>query len=159
VANLGDSFKYFNTGAIVDKKGYVVSQNASAWEIFGKAMGFHPSRAQMQMDWMMADSQEQAYMQMIKTEAVRRAVGARLEGDADTERAVKEYIQDWNEATKGTRLEIRNFNKSVSQAFREAKQPLALRYLKSSAKSGRAEAKEIMRASGVDEETLAGLPD
>jgi ribosomal protein L33 len=159
VANLGDSFKYYNTGAIVDKKGYVVSQNASAWEIFGKAMGFHPSRAQMQMDWMMADSQEQAYMQMIKTEAVRRAVGARLEGDADTERAVKEYIQDWNAATKGTRLEIRNFDKSINQAFREAKQPLALRYLKSSAKSGRAEAKEIMRASGVDEETLAGLPD
>ena len=159
VANLGDSFKYYNTGAIVDKKGYVVAQNASAMEILGKAIGFHPSRAQMQMDWMMADSQEQAYMSMIKTEAVRRAVGARLEGDADTERVVKEYIADWNEATKGTRLEIRNFNKSINQAYREAKKPLAMRSLKSSAKGGRAEAKEMLRFYGVDEETLAGIPD
>lgn len=98
-------------------------------------------------------------MSMIKTEAVRRAVSARLSGDPEAEKDVKDYIKDWNESTKGTRLEIRNFDRSVSQAFREAKKPLALRSLKSSAKSGRMEAKEMLRLYGVDEETLNGIPD
>lgn len=159
IANLGDSFKYHNTGAITDKKGYVVSQNVTAWEILGKSLGWHPSRAQAQMDWLMADSQEQAYMQMIKTEAVRRVVSARLSGDREVEADVKDYIREWNESTKGTRLEIKNFSNSVNRAFREAKKPMAVRALKSSAQAGRAEAKELLRMYGVDEETLSGVPD
>jgi hypothetical protein len=159
IKNLGTAFKFYDTGAIVDTKGYVVAQNATAWEILGKALGWYPSRAQAQMDWLMADSQEQAYMSMIKTEATRQAVAARLSGDADAEKDVKEYIKSWNESTKGTRLEIRNFEKGLSQAYREAQKPLALRALKSSAKGGRAEAKEMLRLYGVDEETLSGIPD
>jgi predicted nucleotidyltransferase len=108
---------------------------------------------------LMADSQEQAYMSMIKTEAVRRAVSARLSGDKEVENEVKDYIKEWNESTKGTRLEIKNFNRSVSDAFREAKKPMAARALKSSSQAGRAEAKELLRIYGVDEETLSGIPD
>jgi hypothetical protein len=159
IKNLGTAFKFYDTGAIVDTKGYVVAQNATTWEILGKALGWYPARAQAQMDWLMADSQEQAYMSMIKTEATRQAVAARLSGDADAEKDVKEYIKSWNESTQGTRLEIRNFDKGLNQAFREAKKPLALRSLKSSAKGGRAEAKELLRIYGVDEETLSGIPD
>jgi len=159
IKNLGTAFKFYDTGAIVDTKGYVVAQNATTWEILGKALGWYPARAQAQMDWLMADSQEQAYMSMIKTEAIRQAVAARLSGDADAEKDVKEYIKSWNESTKGTRLEIRNFEKGLSQAYREAQKPLALRALKSSAKGGRAEAKEMLRLYGVDEETLSGIPD
>lgn len=159
IKNVGDAFKFYDTGAILDSKGYVVAQNATTWEILGKALGWYPARAQAQMDWLMADSQEQAYMSMIKTEATRQAVAARLSGDAEAEKDVKEYIKAWNETTKGTRLEIRNFDKGLNQAFREAKKPLALRSLKSSAKGGRAEAKEMLRLYGVDEETLSGIPD
>ncbi len=157
--NFGEALKFQDTGAILDSKGYVVAKNATGWEILGKALGWYPSRAQAQMDWLMADSQEQAYMSMIKTEAVRRAVAARLSKDPEAEKDVKDYIKDWNESTKGTRLEIRNFDKSVSQAFREAQKPLALRSLKSSAKGGRSEAKDMLRLYGVDEETLQGIPD
>lgn len=159
VKNLGDALKFYDTGAIVDSKGYVVAQNASTWEILGKAMGWYPSRAQAQMDWLMADSQEQAYMSMIKTEAVRQVVAARLSNDHEAEKSIKEYIKDWNESVKGTRLEIRTFDKSVNQAYREAKKPLALRSLKSSAKGGREESKEMLRIYGVDEEVLNGIPD
>jgi hypothetical protein len=159
IKNVGDAFKFYDTGAILDSKGYVVAQNATTWEILGKALGWYPARAQAQMDWLMADSQEQAYMSMIKTEATRQAVAARLSGDADAEKDVKEYIKSWNESTQGTRLEIRNFDKGLNQAFREAKKPLALRSLKSSSKGGRAEAKELLRIYGVDEETLSGIPD
>jgi ribosomal protein L33 len=159
VKNFGEALKFQDTGAILDSKGYVVAKNATGWEIMGKALGWYPSRAQAQMDWMMADSQEQAYMSMIKTEAVRRAVSARLSNDPEGEKNVKDYIKEWNESTKGTRLEIRNFDKSVNQAFKEAKKPLALRSLKSSAKAGRAEAKDMLRLYGVDEEVLQGIPD
>ena len=159
IKNLGTAFKFYDTGALVDTKGYVVAQNATTWEILGKALGWYPARAQAQMDWLMADSQEQAYMSLIKTEATRQAVAARLSGDAEAEKDVKEYIKSWNESTQGTRLEIRNFDKGLNQAFREAKKPLALRSLKSSSKGGRAEAKELLRIYGVDEETLSGIPD
>ena len=157
--NLGDAWQFHNSGAIVDSKGYVVAKNVSNWEILGKAMGFYPSRAQVQMDWMAADSQEQAYASMIKTEALREAVTAKLEGDTAHLSRVKTYISEWNEASKGTRLEIRNFDKSVQNAYKEAKQPLAIRSLKSSAKGGRAEAKDMLRAYGIDEEVLQGIPD
>jgi hypothetical protein len=159
IKNLGTAFKFYDTGALVDTKGYVVAQNATTWEILGKALGWYPARAQAQMDWLMSDSQEQAYMSMIKTEATRQAVAARLSGDAEAEKDVKEYIKSWNESTQGTRLEIRNFDKGLNQAFREAKKPLALRSLKSSSKGGREEAKQMLRIYGVDEETLSGIPD
>ena len=79
VKNLGDAWQYTSTGAILDNKGYVVAKNVSTWELLGKAMGFYPSRAQMQMDWMAADRQEQAYMSMVKTELTREGVAAKLE--------------------------------------------------------------------------------
>jgi hypothetical protein len=157
--NVGDAWKYANTGAILDTKGYVVAQNATTWEILGKAMGFYTSRAQLQQDWMAADSQEQAYATMIKTEAIREAVAAKLSGNADGVARAKQFVQQWNEDAKGTRLEIKNFERSFNKAFMEAKQPLAVRALKSSGRGGRAEAKDLLRAYGVDEETLTGIPD
>jgi hypothetical protein len=159
IKNVGDAWKYADTGAILDNKGYVVAKNVSTWELFGKAMGFYPSRAQMQMDWMSADRQEQAYMSMIKTELTREGVAARLENDTERLAQVKKFVADWNEDTKGTRLEMRNFDRGLTQAYREASKPLAIRALKSSAKGGRMEAKEMLRLYGVDEETLAGIPD
>jgi hypothetical protein len=157
--NVGDAWKYADTGAILDNKGYVVAKNVSTWELLGKAMGFYPSRAQMQMDWMSADRQEQAYMSMIKTELTREGVAARLENDTERLAQVRKFVADWNEDTKGTRLEMRNFDRGLTQAYREASKPLAIRALKSSAKGGRMEAKDMLRLYGVDEETLAGIPD
>ena len=159
IKNVGDAWKYSDTGAILDNKGYVVAKNVSTWELLGKAMGFYPSRAQMQMDWMSADKQEQAYMSMIKTELTREGVAARLENDTERLAQVRKFVSDWNEDTKGTRLEMRNFDRGLTQAYREASKPLAIRALKSSAKSGRMEAKDMLRLYGVDEETLAGIPD
>lgn len=159
IKNVGDAWKYADTGAILDNKGYVVAKNVSTWELFGKAMGFYPSRAQMQMDWMSADKQEQAYMSMIKTELTREGVAARLENDTERLAQVRKFVADWNEDTKGTRLEMRNFDRGLTQAYREASKPLAIRALKSSAKGGRMEAKDMLRLYGVDEETLAGIPD
>ena len=159
VKNVADAWRYSNTGAILDSKGAVVADNATTWEILGKGMGWYPSRAQRQMDWMAADAQEAKYMSMVKTEFVREAVAARLEGDTDRLARVKENVDQWNEASKGTRLEIRNFGKAVNQSYMESKKPLAARYLKSSARGGRAEAKEILQFYGIDADTLYGTPN
>lgn len=148
--NVGEAWKYANTGAILDSKGYVVSQDASAWEIIGKAVGFYPSRAQVQMDWMMADDQEQRYGQMIRSEAIREAVAARINGDQARLANVQEYVRDWNTDTKGTRLEIKGFQRGVERAYREAVKPLAARALKSSAKAGRQEAEELAAMYGFE---------
>ena len=159
IKNVGDAWKFADTGAILDSKGYVVAKNVTAWELLGKAVGFYPSRAQMQMDWMSADKQEQAYMSMIKTELTREGVAARLENDTERLAQIRKFVSDWNDDTKGTRLELRNFDRGLTQAYREASKPLAIRALKSSAKGGRMEAKDMLRLYGVDEETLAGIPD
>jgi hypothetical protein len=148
--NATESWKYANTGAILDSKGYVVSQDVTAWEIIGKAVGFYPSRAQVQMDWMMADGQEQRYGQMIRSEAIREAVAARLNGDSERLANVKEYVREWNADVKGTRLEIRNFTGGVNRAYREASKPLAARALKSSARAGRQEAEELAALYGFE---------
>lgn len=98
-------------------------------------------------------------MSMIKTELTREGVAARLENDTERLAQVKKFVSDWNEDTKGTRLEMRNFDRGLSQAYREASKPLSVRALKTSAKSGRMEAKDMLRLYGIDEETLAGIPD
>jgi len=156
VANLGQAFKFMSTGAITDSKGAVVSENVTAWEVLGKAMGWYPSRAQKQMDWMAADAQESKYMSMVKTDFTREAVAAQLAGDNERYQRVLENVREWNDSTRGTRLEIRNFARGVSISFRESSKPLAARYLKASARGGRAEAKEILQLYGVDEDVLYG---
>lgn len=156
IQNVSDSWKYAETGAILDKKGYVVAKNAAAHEILGKALGFYPSRAQMQMDWMAADRQEQAYMQYVKAEFIKRGVAARLRNDREAYNDIKETVREWNESVKGTRLEIRTFSQSVTRAYLEAKKPLVKRALKSSATGGREEAKELLRMYGIDESVLEG---
>jgi hypothetical protein len=159
IKNAGDAMKFANTGAITDSKGAIVSDNVTTWEILGKALGWYPSRAQRQMDWMVADAQESKYMSMVKTDFTREAVAAKLENDPDKLQRVREHVAAWNEATKGTRMEIRNFERGVSLSMRESRKPLAARYLKSSARGGRAEAKEILQLYGIDDATLYGVVD
>jgi len=159
VKNLGDAWRYASTGALLDSKGYVVAKDATTWEILGKAIGFYPARAQAKNDWLAADSAEQEYASMIRTEAVREIVAARLEGDKARERNVKEYIKEWNAATKGTRLEMANFDKAVERAAKEAKMPLQERALKSSSKMGREEARSLLRMYGADEDALEKAAD
>jgi hypothetical protein len=121
-------------------------------------MGFYPSRAQLQQDWLAADSQEQEYAKMVKTEFVRQAVAAELSKDTAARREIERDVAEWNKSTKGTRLELTNFNKAVTTAYREAKNPLAVRSLKSSSTAGREEAKQLLRLYGVDEATINGIP-
>ena len=159
IKNMGDAWRYASTGALLDSKGYVVAKDATAWEILGKAIGFYPARAQAKNDWLAADSSEQEYASMIRTEAVREAVAARLENDKDRERNVKAYIREWNASTKGTRLEMANFDKAVERAYKEAKMPLQERALKSSSKMGREEARSLLRMYGADEDALEKAAD
>jgi hypothetical protein len=159
IKNLGDAFRYASTGALLDSKGYVVAKDATTWEILGKAIGFYPARAQAKNDWLAADSSEQEYASMIRTEAVREAVAARLEGDKAREKHVKDYIKEWNASTKGTRLEMPNFDKAVERAYKDAKMPLQERALKSSSKSGREEAKSLLRMYGADEDAIEKAMD
>jgi hypothetical protein len=93
---------------------------------------------------------------MIKTDFTREAVAAKLAGDNDRLQAVFDNVQEWNDSTRGTRLEIRNFQRGVSLSMKESRKPLAVRYLKSSARGGRAEAKEILQLYGIDEEVMYG---
>ncbi len=150
IKNAGDAWKFGNNGAILDSKGYVVSPDVTAWELVGKAVGFYPSRAQVQMDWMMADDQEQRYGQIIRSEVVREAVAARMSKDPERLRNTEKFVRDWNDANAGTRLEIKGFNRAVNVAFREATQPLAARKLKSSARAGRQEAEQLAAMYGFN---------
>jgi hypothetical protein len=150
IKNAGDAWKFANNGAILDSKGYVVSPDVTAWELVGKAVGFYPSRAQVQMDWMMADDQEQRYGQIIRSEVVREAVAARMSKDPERLRNTEKFVRDWNDANAGTRLEIKGFNRAVNVAFREATQPLAARKLKSSARAGRQEAEQLAAMYGFN---------
>lgn len=93
---------------------------------------------------------------MIKTDFTREAVAAKLEGDYDRYQDVLATVREWNDSTRGTRMEIRNFERGVSQSLKESRKPLAARYLKSSARGGRAEAKEILQLYGIDEEVMYG---
>ena len=57
-------------------------------------------------------------------------VTAMMRNDREFAREIEESVRAWNDASKGTALEIRNFLPNSQRALREARRPAAERTLR-----------------------------
>lgn len=148
---LGDMYAYDNAGAIVSQKGYVVSNDLHLGTMLTRALGFYPASAVAENDVVRLSKRIGDYQKDVAAMYRGMYVGAKIAKDNDRAREVVEMVKDWNEAAKGTGLEIRNFEGSANRALREAQRTATERYLRAAPKAMRPETQQILDLYGVTE--------
>jgi len=78
-------------------------------------------------------------------------ITAKIGKDDDRAAEVVQMVRDWNEASTGSGLEIRNFQQSANRALREAQRTATERFLRTQPKAMRPETERILALYGVTE--------
>jgi hypothetical protein len=148
---LGDTIAYGQAGAVIDKRGYVVSPDVSAGLMATRMLGFYPAAAAEQYDIIRVSKRITDYQK--ETVAGFRAawIKGKLSNDAEQVRAIEQAVRDWNEGTKGSALEIRNFTANAQKALREAQRPAGERMLRAAPVAARSELEQIADLLGYND--------
>jgi hypothetical protein len=129
----GDAWAYLNNGAIVDRRGYVVSPDMHIGTVITRLLGFYPTAAANEYDAIRIAKRISNYQK----EVVSAYRLAWIKGDPATRRSIKRAVEEWNRGAKGTGLEIANFEKNTLRALKESKLSATQRTLKSTGTAGR----------------------
>jgi hypothetical protein len=140
---LGDMYAYDTAGAIVSRKGYLVTEDMHMGTLFARALGFYPAAATAQNDVVRLSKRIGDYQKEVVAVYRGMFIAAEIAKDRERSREVLAMVRDWNEAAKGTGLELRNFERSARRALREAQRPTIARYLKSAPKAMRPETERL----------------
>jgi len=151
----GDTWAYANTGAIVSQKGYVVSPNLHAGVFLSRMLGFYPSSAVTENDVVRMGKRLIDYRREVASHYYSRYIMANMSGDRDAVNNVLKDVAAWNEAAKGTELELSNFRQSANRSLREAKRTTTERYLRTIPVNARRETARVMDMLMTDEEREA----
>jgi hypothetical protein len=148
---LGDMYAYDNAGAIVSQKGYVVSEDLHMGTLFARSLGFYPSSATAQNDIVRLSKRIGDYQKEVSGIYRGMYVKAKVNGDDAQAQEVVRMVREWNDAAKGSGLEIPNFQMNANRAYREALKPASERYLKSTSKSIRPVTEQIADIYGLND--------
>jgi hypothetical protein len=148
---LGDTIAYGQAGAVIDKRGYVVTPDVNAATLATRMLGFYPAKAAEQYGIIRASKRITDYQK--ETVAGFRAawIKAKLNNDADQVRAIEEAVADWNEGARGTALEIRKFVPNAQRALREAQRPAKERMLRAAPTAARDDLEQIADLLGYND--------
>jgi hypothetical protein len=133
---VGDSWAYLD-GAIVDKRGYVVSPEMGMGVVAARLLGFYPRVAAEQYDAIRLAKRISNYQKEMTIYYRYPWVKAYRTRDTATMRQIEREVEEWNKAAKGTGLEIPDFPKNSLRAAKEASMSATERTLRSSAKAAR----------------------
>ncbi len=145
---LGDSLAYINSGAIVDRRGYIVDQDASASIILTRLLGFYPASAAEEYGVVRISKRVIDYQKEVSAGFRQAWVKAMIRGDMDQARAIVESVDDWNEGAAGTALEIKSFERNARKALREANRPAGERLLRGAPKAAQQELEQAAELLG-----------
>jgi hypothetical protein len=145
---LGDSLAYMNSGAIVDRRGYVVSDEVSAAVILTRLAGFYPQAAAEQYEIIRLSTRMTDYQKEVSAGFRQAWIKAMVRNDMDQARSIVEAVNDWNDGAQGTALEIKNFEANARKALREATRPASERLLKSAPKGAREDIDQVTQLFG-----------
>ena len=148
---LGDMVSYNNAGAIVSQKGYVVSEDLHLGTMLTRALGFYPASAVAENDVVRLSKRIGDYQKDVAATYRGLYVSAKIAKDNDRAREISAMVKDWNDAAKGTGLEIRNFEGSANRALQEAQRTATERFLRTQPKAMRPETERFLNLYGVTE--------
>jgi hypothetical protein len=144
----GDAYAYTQAGAIIDKRGYIVTQDLHAGTILTRLLGFYPEAASSQYSQIRIAKRIADYQREVSAGFQRAWIKAKIMGNDDQADAVRDAVNEWNEGAKGTALEIRNFTRNANRALREAKRPAMERFLRTAPRAAREELEITTRLLG-----------
>lgn len=130
---VGDAWAYMGNGAIVDRRGYVVSPDMTIGTVITRLLGFYPAAAANEYEAIRIAKRIGNYQK----EVVAAYRLAWIKGDPATRRSIERAVDEWNRGAKGTGLEISNFRKNSERALKDSKLSATQRTLKSTGTAGR----------------------
>lgn len=135
----GDAVAYAKSDAIVDRRGYVVADEANAGVIAARMLGFYPSAAAQQYSAIRIATRVANYQRDVVSGFRQAWIKAKMEGDEARARMVVRSVEQWNRGAVGTGLEIDNFVRNSERALREARMPAGERTLRTIPRANREE--------------------
>lgn len=134
-----DALAYQQSGGIVDRRGYIVSGEASAMEVMARALGFYPTAAAEQYGIIRVSQRVSNYQRDMAGAFYNAYVQARLRGDTAQANAVVREVREWNQASRGTGLEITNFQQNAVRRLRDARRTATERTVRYAPRTAREE--------------------
>ena len=126
---IGDAYAYTQSGAIVDRRGYVVSPEMTPWTVATRLLGFYPTAAANQYQ-LIKYAQRIGNFKNDVTSSFRQAwVSAVMRKDTARARQIVAAVNDWNRTTRGTALFIKDFTKNSQKALKQAQMSASQRAL------------------------------
>lgn len=132
-----DAYAYTQAGSIIDRRGYMVSDDMTAGTIAARLLGFYPTAASDQYSMIRVARRMTDYQRDVTTGFRTAWINAMQTGSPDRARAIEDAVREWNNGAKGTALEIRNFRSASMRALREAQRPAGERALRTAPKAAR----------------------
>lgn len=148
--SVGDIAMYMQTGAIVDKRGYVVSPEVTGAQMLTRLLGFYPVAAANQYEVIKFSRRVTEYQKQVSMGYRDAWIKAKATGDREHAARIAKEVQEWNEATKGTELYLRNWMKNSMRAWKEARRPATERFLRSTPQASRASLERYMDAATAE---------
>ena len=126
-----DAAAYLENGAVVDRRGYVVSPDMNAGIVLARAIGFYPTSASREYDGVRMAKRVTDYQREQVTSYRTGWILAMQEGDRERAREIEKEVENWNKGSKNTGLVIKDFVKNSRRALKEANRPVMERTLRS----------------------------
>ena len=96
------------------------------------------------------------YKTQVTKEFVEKGVKYRLERNSKGLRELKRQVREWNRATKGTEMEITNFNDRLDRSYNEWRKSTISRFVKTSPITIRPELRKVLIMWGINPNEIEG---
>jgi hypothetical protein len=133
----GDTLAYSDSGAIVDKRGYIVSPDLTGLTYATRLLGFYPQAASEEYSKIRVSKRIVDYQRETSAGFQQAYVRAKIAGDEARAEAILDAVNNWNAGAQDTPLFIRNFRANANKALREARRPAVERLLRTTPVSAR----------------------
>ena len=146
IRNVSDVMAFMSSGAIVDRRGYVVSPEMHAGIVIARLMGFYPKAAADEHEIIKYSNRIRDFQKEVSFGFRTAAVKATLRGDTEGLAQIRETVREWNDVNRGTSIEIPNFERGVKRAVKEAQRPASQRALMGASKGAKGDIQMMMDA-------------
>jgi len=142
---VADTYAYQENGSIVNRRGYLVSDDLHFGTYMARLLGFYPSAASRQNEVISMSMRVANYSKEVSINFRTAWLKARAVNDLSAMRHVEQQVRDWNEGAEGTGLEVTNFLKNAARAYKQMMLPATTRSLKAMPKSVRPTAETMIK--------------
>jgi hypothetical protein len=139
-----DAYTYWDNGAVVDKRGYVITPDMNAGTIITRLLGFYPEAAAKEYEAIRVAKRVGNYQKDVVASYRYAWVKAMQTGNRAYARDIEQSVAEWNKGAKGTSLEIKDFVRNSQRALKEARLSATQRTLRSTSTAGREDTARIM---------------